>query len=173
MDLGTGSGAIGLSLAFELAERGIHASVICVDESTDALTVAKRNALKHRLLSVSFVHSSWYDGLDTSLEGQFDLIVANPPYVGEDEFVTLDPILLHEPKTAIVAEEAEGTEGFSDLAVIISNAPRWLTPSGALLCEHANIHRNAVIAAATAAGFADAQDFDDLAGKPRMLVARR
>ena len=69
VDLGTGSGALGLALLSALAERGIGASLVAVDESTDALDVARRNALKHRLFNVAFVHSSWFDALDSSLRG--------------------------------------------------------------------------------------------------------
>lgn len=173
MDLGCGSGAIGLALLRELAERGVAATLIAVDESGDALGVARENAIKHDLHAVSFVQSSWFEDLDESLRGRVDLIVANPPYVGVLEFEDLEDVLRHEPLSAIVASDAHGVVGFEDLDVIISGAPGWLSPSGTLICEHSNVHRTAVIEAATRAGFNGVDDLDDMAGHPRILVARR
>lgn len=173
MDLGCGSGAIGLALLDELRARGVAATLVAVDESEDALALARRNALKHHLHAASFVRSSWFDDVDPSLRGHIDLIVANPPYVGDEEFADLDAVLRYEPRGAIVAPDANGVAGFADLSIIIGEAPRWLTDDGVLICEHANTHREAVLDAARAAGFADAEDVDDLAGHPRILVARR
>jgi release factor glutamine methyltransferase len=173
MDLGCGSGAIGLALLRELVERGVAATLIAVDESGDALGVARENAIKHDLHAVSFVQSSWFEDLDESLRGRVDLIVANPPYVGALEFEDLEDVLRHEPLSAIVASDAHGVVGFEDLDVIISGALGWLSPSGTLICEHSNVHRTAVIEAATRAGFNSVDDLDDMAGHPRILVARR
>ncbi|MEO9180347.1 MAG: peptide chain release factor N(5)-glutamine methyltransferase, partial [Acidimicrobiales bacterium] len=145
VDLGCGSGAIGLALLHELSARGVAASVICVDESIDALAVAKRNALKHHLVDVSFVHSSWFDALDVALRGRVDLIVANPPYIGAEQFATLDPVLTYEPLGALVAPDASGVPGYSDLAAIIGGAAPWLAANGLLICEHGDMHRNAVL----------------------------
>jgi release factor glutamine methyltransferase len=173
MDLGCGSGAIGLALLSELRERGVVATLVAVDESAEALVIARRNALKHQLHAVSFVHSSWFEEVDPSLRGRIDLIVANPPYVGREEFDHLDPVLGYEPQSAIVAPDAEGVVGFADLAVIISGAPRWLSSTGVLVCEHANTQREATTTAAAGAGFTSVEDLDDVAGHPRILVARR
>jgi release factor glutamine methyltransferase len=173
VDLGTGSGAIGLSLVSELLTRGVAASLIAVDESSDALALARQNARKHRLDAVSFVHSSWFESLDESLRGRVDLIVANPPYVGEAEFADLDPILHHEPRGALVAEDARGIPGFADLDIVIRDAFVWLAPYGALVCEHSETHRRAVLELAHAVGFGTVEDLDDLTGRHRILVARR
>jgi release factor glutamine methyltransferase len=173
MDVGCGSGAIGLALLKELGERGVTASLVAVDESLDALEVARRNALKHRLHAVSFVHSTWFEALDTSLRSHVDLIVANPPYVGDVEFAGLDSVLRYEPRDALVAPDDGGVAGFGDLQVIITEAFDWLAPGGVLVCEHADTHRRAVLQAAASAGFLDVHDLDDLAGHPRVLVARR
>lgn len=171
LDLGCGSGAIGLALLFELRQRGIAATLVAVDESTDALAVARSNALKHSLHAVSFVHSSWFDALDASLRGHFDLIVSNPPYVAASEMPALDPVLDHEPLGALVAEDSV-VPGFSDLEVIIAGAPAWLTDEGLLVCEHGYQQRDAVLNAARSAGFASFEDVDDMAGHPRVLIAR-
>jgi release factor glutamine methyltransferase len=173
MDLGSGSGAIGLALLDELRTRGVTASLVAVDESFDALALTRQNALKHALTSVTFVHSTWFNDVDPSLREGVDLIVANPPYVGDKEFADLDPVLRYEPRSAIVAPDTRGVTGFADLEIIIAQASTWLTPEGVLVCEHANTHRDAVLGAARSAGFTDVRDLDDLAGHPRVLVARR
>jgi release factor glutamine methyltransferase len=173
VDLGTGSGAIGLSLLAELAQRGVAASLVALDESPGALDVARRNAAKHRLFAASFVRSSWFSSLDESLRGRVDLVVANPPYVGEEEFETLDPVLRYEPYGALVAGDARGVAGFSDLEIIISEAPAWLRENGVLVCEHANIHGTVASELARSVGFREVDDLADLAGQSRVLVARR
>jgi len=173
MDLGCGSGAIGLALLDELRRRGVGASLVAIDESLDALALAKRNARKHQLNAVSFVHSSWFDDVDVSLAGNVDLIVANPPYVSEEEFLGLDAVLRYEPIGALVAPDSNGVGGFGDLEIIIKEAYKWLMPGGLLICEHATTHRDAVVHASKVAGFHDVEDVNDLAGHPRVLVARR
>jgi release factor glutamine methyltransferase len=173
LDLGCGSGAIGLALLYELRQLDVHASLVAVDASSDALDVTRANAKKHGLEGVSTVHSSWFEALDPSLLGRVDLIVANPPYVGATEFATLDSVLGFEPFSALVAKDSAHVEGFFDLEVIIGKSCPWLVANGLLICEHGNMHRPAVLQAARDAMFADAQDLDDMFGNPRFLVARR
>jgi release factor glutamine methyltransferase len=173
LDMGCGSGAIGLSLLMELAQRTIAATLICVDESEDALAVARSNAHKHGLGNVSFVASSWFDALDPSLRGTIDLIVANPPYVSAAEFETLDPILRHEPFDALVADDSALAAGFADVETVIRHSAQWLSHRGLLICEHGNMQREAALQAAREARFTRNVDLDDLFGNPRFLVARR
>ncbi len=173
VDLGCGSGAIGLSLLSELLERGVHASVIAVDSSSDALDVARHNARKHHLEAITFVRSSWFDDLDPTLRGTLDLIVANPPYVAAAEFAVLDPILSYEPLVALVAQDSPRAPGFADLAHIIGESATWLSSDGTLICEHGHTQRDAVHNAADAALFTRVEDRDDIFGNPRILVARR
>jgi release factor glutamine methyltransferase len=173
VDLGCGSGAIGLSVLDELRSRGVAATLVAVDESLDALDVARANARKHRLHAVSFVASSWFEELDESLRGRIDLIVANPPYVGEDEFTGLDPVLRYEPRSALVAPDALGVAGFADLLVILSESLRWLAPGGSLVMEHGEAQGEALLEEARLLGYAQCRDDHDLSGRQRMLVARR
>jgi release factor glutamine methyltransferase len=173
LDLGTGSGAIGLSLLSELLIRGVAASLIAVDESRDALDLTRQNARKHRLDAVSFVHSSWFGSLDASLHGRVNLIVANPPYVSEVEFEKLDAVLHYEPRGALVAPDEGGVAGFADLDLVIREAPAWLAPGGALVCEHGEAQRRAVLELTDVMGYGYVEDIDDLSGRPRILVARR
>ncbi|MDH2903839.1 MAG: peptide chain release factor N(5)-glutamine methyltransferase [Actinomycetota bacterium] len=173
LDLGCGSGAIGLSLLDELRSRGIVATLVALDESRDALEVARANARKHRITNVTFLESSWFAALDDSLRGRVDLIVANPPYVGEDEFAGLDPVLGYEPRGALVAPDADGVVGLGDLALIVREAPAWLRPGGSLVMEHGDAQRPALLALAEEAGFVDRRGVDDLSGRPRIIAARR
>jgi release factor glutamine methyltransferase len=173
VDLGCGSGAIGLSLLDELRTRGVAATLVALDESTDALDVARSNARKHHLHTVSFVLSSWFDALDESLRSRVDLIVANPPYVGEEEMANLDPVLNYEPRAALVAPDVRGVAGLEDLAIILRNAQTWLRPGGSLVMEHGEGQRRALLDLAKKNGYVHVRDLDDLSGRPRVLVARR
>jgi release factor glutamine methyltransferase len=173
MDLGCGSGAIGLSLLYELRQWGVGATLVAVDSSRDALDVTRANAAKHDLDNVTTVHSSWFDALDRSLLGRVDLIVANPPYVGAAEFETLDPVLGYEPFGALVAQDTANARGFLDLEVIIGQSSPWLVANGLLICEHGNMHRAPALLAAQKAMFNDVRDLDDMFGNPRFLIAKR
>ena len=171
-DLGCGSGAIGISLLVELAERGVRSSLIAVDSSPGALAVARRNAIKHHQVAVTFVESNWFNGVDPALRGRFDLIVANPPYVAADEFISLDQVLRYEPYAALVAGDMDGIRGFADVAQIITTAVSWLSTRGVLVVEHGADQGPAARAAALDAGFADVATTLDASGHERMLVAR-
>jgi release factor glutamine methyltransferase len=173
VDLGCGSGAIGLSLLFELRQLGVHARLVAVDASSDALDVTRANATKHRLEGVTTVHSSWFDALDPSLRGCVDLVVANPPYVSASEFATLDPVLGYEPFKALVSKDTDWADGFSDLQVIIGQSCPWLVANGLLICEHGNMHREAALQAAQGATYSNVLDLDDMFGNPRFLIAQR
>lgn len=173
LDLGCGSGAIGLALLAELEERGVPATLVALDASAAALVVARRNALAHGISRVSFVVSSWFDGLDRSLRAGFDLVVANPPYVSASEMDSLDPVLAYEPRAALVAPDTAAAPGFGDLAVIVAGAREWMSVSSVLVLEHGADQGAAALAAARAAGFCQVEDRLDMAGHARILVARR
>jgi release factor glutamine methyltransferase len=172
LDLGCGSGAIGLSLAKELGERGIASRVIAVDESIEALDVARRNARRHGLSTVSFLHSSWYQDVDISLEGRVDLIVSNPPYVSSEDLAGAQPELAHEPLGALVAPPRDGVEAFDDLATIIDGAPRWLRSGGSLVLEHGARQSPDVTRRLFDVGFVEVKDDVDLGGLPRVAHGR-
>lgn len=173
VDLGCGSGAIGLSLLDELRARGVAATLVALDVSSDALDVARANARKHHLHAVSFVASSWFDALDASLRGRVDLVVANPPYVGASEMETLDPVLRYEPLGALVAPDKGGVVGFGDLDLIVRESLGWLRPGGSLVMEHGERQRAPLIELTKVHGYVDVRDLEDLSGRPRTLVARR
>lgn len=166
VDLGTGSGAIALSLA---AERWPHIEVWATDASADALAVARANlaGLGRRAAVVRLVEGDWFAALPAELEGRVDVVVANPPYVAVGE--ALPPEVAEwEPTGALLS----GADGLDDLRRIVAGAPRWLAPGGALVCEIGEAQGAAVRALADAAGLSDVTIAGDLAGRDRAVVAR-
>lgn len=157
VDLGTGSGAIALSLARERP----HWQISATDRSSAALAVARDNA--QRLgLTVQFIESDWFRALP---QRRFELIVSNPPYVRADD-PALDA-LRHEPQDALTP----GPDGLEALRVIIADAPSHLAPEGVLLLEHGADQGAAVGQLLVAAGFTRVRCHSDLAGRDRVSEA--
>lgn len=170
-DLGTGSGAIGLSVA---AER-VGTRVWCVDASAEAVAVARANCVGlgrpgHRVV---VTEGSWFDGLPDDLAGRLDVVVSNPPYVAPDDPLPAE-VVDWEPDVALFAagDEALGA-GTSALRTLLDGAPDWLAPGGALVLEMAPDQTEALAAHAEATGYVDVVVHPDLAGRDRALVARR
>jgi release factor glutamine methyltransferase len=166
VDLGTGSGAIALSLA---AERWPNVEVWATDASAEALAVARANlaGLGRRAAPVRLVEGSWYDALPDELRGTVDLVVSNPPYVAADDPLPA-AVAEWEPAGALVA----GPTGLEDIEAIVAEAPGWLTEHGVLIVEIGETQGDAVVSMAKAAGFATASVHVDLAGRPRALAAQ-
>jgi release factor glutamine methyltransferase len=169
VDLGTGSGAIALSLAKE--RPGLE--VWGIDESADALDVATANlagvggAAAPR---VRLVQGNWWTALPPALAGGIDLVVSNPPYVSTAEMACLDEVVRRwEPPTALEA----GPGGLEDQAAVVAGAPRWLAPGASLVVELAPHQALPAAALARRAGLVDVRTEKDLAGRERVLVARR
>jgi release factor glutamine methyltransferase len=166
VDLGTGSGAIAISLA---AERR-PAQVWATDRSADALAVAGANVAGHAARRVRLAEGSWWDALPATLRGQVHLAVSNPPYVSDGEMGSLDAVVAEwEPHTALVA----GPDGTEDLALVINGAPGWLAPGGAVVVEIAPHQVDRVTALAVAAGLVEVSQHRDLAGRYRAVAARQ
>jgi len=159
LDLGTGCGAIALSLRRERPR--IH--ITAVDVSPAALRVAQQNATR-LALDVRFIESSWFDELG---DDRYDLIVANPPYVGSS-----DPHLMtelrHEPRAALDG----GEDGLDAIRLILAGARDHLRSRGHIMLEHGYDQGPAVAALARDNQFQDEQTHRDLAGQDRILVAR-
>jgi len=165
-DLGTGSGAIGLSIA---SERPI-AQVWCVDASADAVSVARANCagLGRPGRRVVVAEGFWFEGLPEGLAGRLDVVVSNPPYVGSDEELPSE-VVDWEPNMALFSHG----DGTADLRMLVDSASAWLAPGGALVLEMAP-HQAALMAEyARVAGYDDVVVHSDLAGRHRALVARR
>jgi release factor glutamine methyltransferase len=157
IDLGTGSGAIALAIKKACP----HATVEATDVSAGALDVARANAARHGL-QVSFGQASWLDGI----EGRFDLIVSNPPYIAQgDEHLAA---LRHEPVGALVS----GTDGLDAVRTIVAQAPARLASGGWLLLEHGWDQAPRVRELLRAAGFGFVASRRDLAGIERCTGAQ-
>ncbi len=156
LDLGTGSGAIAIALATERPAATVQAT----DRSEAALVIARRNAERHVLTRVGFSCGDWF----AATSGRFDVIVSNPPYIGETEWPTLGPELSFEPRTALTA----GPEGLDALRQIVAGAPDFLVPGGWLLLEHGAGQARAVQSLLQAHGFTQVTTAVDLAGHPRV-----
>ncbi|SUZ32498.1 Release factor glutamine methyltransferase [Roseibaca ekhonensis] len=166
LDLGTGSGAIVLSL---LAERA-QARAVAVDLSQAALDVAARNADALGVAQrVIFQHSDWF----AAIEGRFDLIVSNPPYIGTPELAALAPdVRVHEPRMALVPAGDDGS-GLAAYRVICAQAVRHLTPGGWLMAEIGHRQGDAVQALFHASGLVNVGLRHDLSGHPRVVLGQR
>ncbi len=169
VDLGTGSGAIALSLVVEHPSVDVWAT----DASAAALDVARANAAGvggRAAARVRFAMGSWWEALPGELRGRVDLVVSNPPYLSDAELATADPaVRCWEPAAALAAGPA-GTEA---LAQILSGAPEWLAADGVTVVEVAPHQVPEVAAIAAAAGLGRVDVHPDLAGRSRAVVARR
>ena len=166
VDLGTGSGAIAISLALEMP----RARVWGTDRSEEALAVARANLSGMGASVATRVRLSagdWFAALPPNLTGQVDLIVANPPYVGAGEVLPAE-VADWEPAGALVA----GPTGLEAVADILAGAPAWLGRPGAVVLEIAPHQAGVARELASAAGFAEVDVRPDLAGRARALVAR-
>jgi len=159
LDLGTGSGCIAITLALEMP----GAQVIGVDRSTDALRVARANAAALGA-SVTWTASDWY--ADLPADARFDAIVANPPYIADD-----DPhltALRDEPQDALVA----GPDGLRDIRLVVAGAGVRMRPCGLLAVEHGADQGAAARQLMAAAGFDDVDTRRDAAGLERVAIGR-
>ena len=166
LDLGTGSGCIALAIAHEHAT----ALLTATDASEGALAVARGNAAALGLESrVAFAHGAWFEAVGA--DERYDVVVSNPPYISHGEAAELPTDVRDwEPPAALFADD----EGLADVRDILEDAPRHLLTDGLLALELAEAR------AAQVAGWLEgAHDWrgvelrDDLAGRPRLLLARR
>ena len=161
VDLGTGSGAIALTLASERAGW----QVVATDVSDEALTIARSNAESLDLKRVQFLRGSWFEPLAGRT---FDLILSNPPYIAEDDPAMQDPALRHEPRGALTP----GADAMASLRAIIASAPDYLERDGWLLLEHGSGQAADVARELVARGLRHVRSHRDLAGHERMTEAQ-
>lgn len=161
LDIATGSGAIALALLSELP----NAQAVATDLSAPALAIARENAALTGLAPrIAFVETRWAEGV----EGPFDLVVSNPPYIASAVIETLEPeVKDHEPRLALDG----GTHGLDPYPHLFSEARRLLKPGGVAVFESGYDQGAAVMALAHDAGAVKAELRRDLAGRDRAIVA--
>jgi release factor glutamine methyltransferase len=165
VDLGTGSGAIALSVAVEVPA----ATVWGTDVSADALKVASANltGLGRTAQRVTLASGSWFDALPPSLLGGVSVLVSNPPYVASSEELPAD-VYDWEPHVALFGPADDGGEYVRH---IVKHASQWLMPGGATVIEMAPNQTEMAASFAISSGFVGVRIVNDLADKPRALVA--
>jgi release factor glutamine methyltransferase len=167
VDLGTGSGAIGLALADELPLNGT--SVWLTDASSDALDVARANlaGIGRAAPNVQIALGSWFDALPANVVA--DVIVSNPPYVA-DGSPELEPVVeAWEPALALFA----GPDGLDDIRTIIGGALSRLRSGGWLILEIGHDQGPAVQQLLAAHKFTKSEIRKDLNGQDRIALAQR
>jgi len=162
LDLGTGSGAIALSIAKERPQ----SKVLAVDLHENALEVAAMNAELNKVTNVDFLVSHWFNEIDT--EKCFDLIVSNPPYVESGDPHLAQGDLRFEPDSALIADE----QGLADLRMIIKTAPSFLASNGWLIVEHGFNQANEIATLFTNNGFTKIELFEDINELPRCTAGQ-
>ncbi|WP_299982967.1 peptide chain release factor N(5)-glutamine methyltransferase [uncultured Ruegeria sp.] len=162
LDLGVGSGCILITL---LAERA-SASGVGVDLSESACLQASANAVQHQVQTRAEIRqSNWFE----NIEGKFDLIVSNPPYISVAEMDDLSPeVREHEPRLALT-DEGDGLGAYRQIA---ASVPDFLMPGGRLLVEIGPTQSAYVSALFDATGLADIRVIPDLDGRDRVVGAR-
>ena len=162
LELGTGSGAVALSIAVERP----GAAVTATDISAAALEVARHNSSLINADNIDWRRGHWFDPVENL---RFDIIVSNPPYVGTSETGISDRELAHEPALALYA----GPDGLDAITEIVAGAGQYLEPGGWLLLEHGYTQGATVRALLRNHGFASIASYDDLSGQPRVTEACR
>ena len=159
-DLGVGSGAIAVALAYERPGWEIHAT----ETSPAALKIARINAEKYQLSNIQFYSGHWCEPLPRR---DYSAILSNPPYIDEN-----DPhleTLKFEPREALNG----GKEGIESISEIVPQAWDFLAENGYLIIEHGYDQKDKVIALMENVGYKNVEDHQDLAGKPRFVIGKK
>ena len=168
VELCTGSGAVAIALATEIPT----ARILATDVSWRALRVARANALAHAVAGrVAFLRGNLWQAVNGQAPaGSVDLVVANPPYVPTRDVATLMPEIRWEPRLALDG----GADGLRVQRDIIATSPERIRPGGCLLLEIGADQAEAILALLGKMGrFETGRIFRDLAGRPRVIAARR
>jgi release factor glutamine methyltransferase len=161
LDAGTGSGCIAIAIASERS----HCKVLALEQSVEALAVARRNAVDLRVGNVAFLQSDWFSALGRE---RFEIIVSNPPYVAKSDPHLQNGDVRFEPLTALEG----GAEGLDAIRRIVAEARPHLIAGGWLLFEHGYDQASPARQFLQAAGYEDVFSARDLAGIERVAGGR-
>lgn len=164
LDLGTGTGAIAISLATSLRELGSAYCLIATDQSESALAIAEKNCLKHAP-DITLIRSDWFTALTNQT---FDLIVSNPPYIAANHPHLSEGDVRFEPLSALVS----GEDGLDAIRTIIQQAPDHLNAGGSLILEHGYDQADAIQHLLADRGFFAIRSQKDFAGHDRITLGR-
>ncbi len=178
LDMGTGTGAIAITLASEKPDWNITAS----DISASALTLAKENSEALNTKNVTFIQSDWFQNInqrgfderhdESPFDGSsfdtmpFDIIVSNPPYVAINDPHLAEGDVRFEPETALIS----GRTGMDDIEHLCSQAKNYLSASGWLIVEHGYNQKTLAAECFTRNGYKNIHQRNDLAGHCRMTA---
>ena len=157
LDLGTGSGVIGLTFAHHF----FNAQITLSDISSEAIKVAKINGGNSGLKNIQFVESNWFEKIPP---GKFDIIVSNPPYIPKNDKHLKHPELLEQPQIALMSELG-GLQAITD---IVQNAKQYLNKSGLLMIEHGFDQASTVKNIFTANTFNNVRQYQDINSRIRI-----
>ena len=161
IDLGTGSGCLAISIALERPNFKIFAS----DISSDALKIAEINSRYHKT-PITFIKSDWFSEINNT----FDIIIANPPYISENEYKSL-PISIQrfEPKIALTA----GINGLDCFKKILMEFHKYLKPNGIIFMEIGYSQKRIIEELFIKFGYENINFFNDLSGKARVVCVKK
>ncbi|WP_343152999.1 peptide chain release factor N(5)-glutamine methyltransferase [Buchnera aphidicola] len=162
LDLGTGSGAVALSLASILP----NSYIIGVDNSHEAIKIAKINAEKLLIKNVFFKFSNWFSSLKNI---SFNIIVSNPPYIDVEDFQNLESDIFFEPYSALVSSE----KGYFDIKNIIQNSQKHLLNEGWLLIEHGSTQKKFINEFMKFNNFKNVHSYKDYQGFYRVTIGQK
>jgi len=163
VDLATGSGAIALSIAFEVPSSRVHA----VELSPDAVKYTAKNFAKYAP-TAELREGDLADAFD-DLDGFVDVVISNPPYIPNDMVPIYPEVHLHDPALALYG----GQDGLDIVRNVEKTAKRLLKPGGHLIIEHADMQGEPVRAILLATGWQEVKTHQDLAGRDRAVSATR
>jgi release factor glutamine methyltransferase len=162
LDMGTGTGAIAITVATEKPGWNIFASEL----STDALKLARNNSNSHQTSNISFVQSNWFNNIN---DNDFDIIVSNPPYIANDDPHLLTGDVRFEPQSALNA----GATGMDDIEHLCAHAKNYLTKNAWLIIEHGYNQKQLVSDCFAKNGFTQIEQKLDLSGHIRMTAGKK
>ncbi len=162
LELGTGTGAIALSIK----QHNPQSHVIATDESSPALSIARENALKHKL-DIRFIESDWFQSLDKM--ASFDVVVSNPPYIAEDDPYLTQGDLPAEPLQAL----SSGPNGLEAIEIIIKESLPYLKDFGWIVLEHGYQQGLAVNELLVENGYTNVTLYKDFNNLDRLTVASK